>query len=165
MSPLTADGLQPTQAPSVFCSSGWVRLSSTCISIYLYVQREDAQNSISHPALPAACLLLPLTLLNLRWPRQSHPKESSRLQKRPGSRSTPHTDSRDDMGLYLAQPKCKHKTCPGDESGPEAWTWRGDHAQGTHRHLEKPGPCPRGQWLLAEGMGDTSNISSYQGKI
>lgn len=168
MSPLTADGLQPTQALSVFCSSGRVRLSSTYISIYLYVQREDAlrthvQNSLSHPALPAACLLLLLTLLNPGYRRQRQPKESSNPQKPPGSPSTPH--SRDDTGLYLTQPKRNPKMSPGNESGPEAWTWRGERAQGTRRHLEKAAPCPRGQRLLAEGTGDTGNISSYQRKI
>lgn len=69
------------------------------------------------------------------------------------------------MGLYLAQPKCKHKRSTGDESGPEAWTRRGERAQGTRGHPEKPAPCPRGRWLLAEGTGDTGNISGYQGKI
>lgn len=69
------------------------------------------------------------------------------------------------MGLYLAQPKRNAKMSPGGESGPEARTWRDERAQGTHRHLEKPAPCLRGQRLLAEGTGDTGNISSYQRKI
>lgn len=73
MSALTADGLQPTQALSVLCSSGRVRLSSADTPVYLCVQRGDAlpthvQNSFSHPALPAVCLLLPLALLNLGYP-------------------------------------------------------------------------------------------------
>lgn len=118
MSPLTVDGLQATQAPSAFCSSSWLGLSSTYIPIYLYMQSEDSlpthmQNSISHPALPAAHLLLPLTLLNLTKPpqRDLHTAESSRFTIHP-----PHTNSGDDTRLYLAQPECKHKTSPSGKS-------------------------------------------------
>lgn len=75
----------------------------------------------------------------------------------------PHSE--DYMGLYLAQLKFKHKTSPSNEPGTELWTWRGEHVQGIHRYLEKPGPCPRGWRMLAEGTADTDNISSYQRKI
>lgn len=115
----------------------------------------------------SACHLLPSRARSPK-PGLSLTEPSQReLQAAETSRLTVHSPPTQwgGSGVAPGPANVQHKPSPGDESRAEAWTGRGEHAQGTHRHLVRPAPCPRGHWLLAEGTGDTDNISSYMRKI